>query len=187
MSHFVVVVIGDYVEDQMAPYQENNMGDCPEEYLEFIDCTDDVEKEWKDHPLRLLADAGEQTPIDYQNIEEFAHGWFGYEKNEEGKFGHEANPNAQWDWYEVGGRWTGYFVTKQEERVDQVQLCELDLDCVTVPYAIVKDGKWHAQGKMGWFGSSSNDTEQDEWDKEFRALLSDLHPETLLTVVDCHI
>lgn len=38
MSHFTVGVIckelNDY-EKLLAPYQENNMGDCPKEYLEF--------------------------------------------------------------------------------------------------------------------------------------------------------
>lgn len=48
MSHFTVLVcvsperlarhngaVEDAVAELMAPYQENNMGDCPEEYLEF--------------------------------------------------------------------------------------------------------------------------------------------------------
>lgn len=35
MSHFVVLVVGPKPEQQLAPYQENNMGDCPEEYLAF--------------------------------------------------------------------------------------------------------------------------------------------------------
>jgi hypothetical protein len=26
----------------MAPYQQNNMGDCPEEYLGFLDRTDEL-------------------------------------------------------------------------------------------------------------------------------------------------
>lgn len=37
MSHFTVLVIGDNIEDQLAPFQENNCGDCPEQYLQFDD------------------------------------------------------------------------------------------------------------------------------------------------------
>ena len=40
MSHFAVAVIShtpEEVESLLAPYQENNMGDCPSEYLEFVD------------------------------------------------------------------------------------------------------------------------------------------------------
>ena len=33
--HFSIIVAGDNWEEQLAPFQENNMGDCPEEYLEF--------------------------------------------------------------------------------------------------------------------------------------------------------
>jgi hypothetical protein len=35
MSHFSVLVVGPDVEKQLAPFQENNMGDCPKELLEF--------------------------------------------------------------------------------------------------------------------------------------------------------
>lgn len=37
MSHYSVLVIGPDVEKQLAPFQENNMGDCPKQYLEFKD------------------------------------------------------------------------------------------------------------------------------------------------------
>ena len=46
MSHFTVMVIGDNPEDQLAPYQENNMGTCPEEFLEFRDETEYLRKNW---------------------------------------------------------------------------------------------------------------------------------------------
>jgi hypothetical protein len=35
MSHFSVLVIGPNIEEQLAPYQENNMGDCPKQFLAF--------------------------------------------------------------------------------------------------------------------------------------------------------
>jgi len=35
MSHFTVLVIGKDVEEKLAPFQENNMDDCPKEYLKF--------------------------------------------------------------------------------------------------------------------------------------------------------
>ena len=40
MTHFAVAVISDgtkTVDELLAPYQENNMGDCPREYLEFFE------------------------------------------------------------------------------------------------------------------------------------------------------
>lgn len=41
--HFSIIVAGDNYEEQLAPFQENNMGDCPNEYLEFY-----VDGEWID-------------------------------------------------------------------------------------------------------------------------------------------
>lgn len=48
MSHFTVLVIGNDPEDQLAPFQENNMGDCPAQYLEFTDNEDENRKEYEE-------------------------------------------------------------------------------------------------------------------------------------------
>ena len=57
-------------------------------------------------------------------------------------------------------------------------------------YAVVgEDGKWVGKGKMGWWGMGS-DTHEDSinWQNGFwDHYLKDLKPDTLLTVVDCHI
>lgn len=57
--------------------------------------------------------------------------------------------------------------------------------------AILLDGKWYEQGKMGWFGMS--DTTSDslkEYTKFFNKTLEELketHPHATVTLVDCHI
>ena len=59
MSHFTVAVFTDdaeakgqdiesQVSEALAPFQENNMCDCPSEYLAFEDCTDEVKESWED-------------------------------------------------------------------------------------------------------------------------------------------
>lgn len=103
MSHFSVLVIGDNVEEQLAPYQENNMDDFPEEYLEFNDETEEVENDYKDRDKKYKD----------MNIEEFAKEYNGYEKNDDGKFGYMYNPNSYWDWYVIGGRWAGELKLKE--------------------------------------------------------------------------
>ena len=55
----------------------------------------------------------------------------------------------------------------------------------TRTYAIVKDGKWYAKGKMGWFGCSHD--EKDDWPKTYKDILDSVSDDELLTVVDCHI
>lgn len=54
MSHFNVAVITDKVEKLeklLAPYQENSMGDCPEEYLVFNDVEEEYRKRYENETL----------------------------------------------------------------------------------------------------------------------------------------
>lgn len=54
MSHFTVLVIGDNPEEQLKPFQENNMGDCPKEYLAFHDTEDDYRKEYEEDGVEMV-------------------------------------------------------------------------------------------------------------------------------------
>jgi len=47
MSHYTVMVIGENPEEQLKPYQENNMGTCPKEYMAFNDIEDEYLKKYK--------------------------------------------------------------------------------------------------------------------------------------------
>jgi len=51
--------------------------------------------------------------------EEAVEGWFGYNKNDEGKYFNHTNPNSKWDWYVVGGRWAGFFKVKNPAEAEQ--------------------------------------------------------------------
>ena len=148
MSHFTVLVVGDDVEKQLAPFQENNMGDCPAEYLSFNEVEEEYLKEYENESVEMVqAPNGElcytwddrfkvgadffnrQTVIPqdyvtvqvahkdrYDNFEKFIQDWAGYKDQdpETGKYGYWANPQARWDWFQVGGRWTGFFKMKPE-------------------------------------------------------------------------
>lgn len=54
-------------------------------------------------------------------------------------------------------------------------------------FAVVMDGEWYEQGKMGWWGIVMNEKKQDVWEKEFWKLIDKLPPNTWLSVYDCHI
>lgn len=142
MSHFSVLVIGKNVEKQLAPYQENNMDDCPKKFLKFKDVEAEYKKKYKSekHEMILLKDGtyvskydkgyqkADGTPILpsgakmvkanfnklYKTFDEFMKQYGDYEKRDPKtkKYGYWENPNKKWDWYEVGGRWTGYFKLK---------------------------------------------------------------------------
>jgi len=50
--------------------------------------------------------------IKYKDFDEYIENWHGYKKVN-GKYGYYSNPNAKWDWYDLGGRWAGFFTLKQ--------------------------------------------------------------------------
>ncbi|WNM70125.1 hypothetical protein [Myxococcus phage Mx1] len=148
MSHFSVLVIGNDVEKQLAPYQENNMGDCPKEYLEFVDVEEEYVDEYETGTKEMveLEDGTRVSTWDdrfrvpnpeygingykmvvpehlkrvevplkelYSDISTFVKEYHGFERDDEtGKFGYWENPNKQWDWWVVGGRYSGRLKVK---------------------------------------------------------------------------
>lgn len=178
MSHFTVLVVGDNYEDELIPYQENNMGDCPEEFIEWFDMTQEVIESWNI----------EQGKQEYDNnIDVYADKYFGYNKNGD-MYGYYENPNAKWDWYQLGGRWSGHLLLKNGEMVDTALMEDIDWESMgenKYTFAILKDGKWYERGEMGWFGIVSN--ENDNWEDHFDVIVNSICPSERVSVVDCHI
>jgi len=188
MSHFTVLVIGDNPEEQLAPFQENNMDDCPKEYLEFYETELGYQEEWdlnelkirKHYPnkkIDITEDQLEQLCVkgtinmekefeswnkvnendicelncnqivsfgvvkgilfdeesklqnfviiqmenkektiqeQYGTFENFVSEYHGLSErdSEYNRYGYWENTRAKWDWYELGGRWSGFFRLK---------------------------------------------------------------------------
>jgi len=59
-----------------------------------------------------------ETPftVVYPSLEGFMQDWHGYGPNhrdaQTGRYGRRTNPNSKWDWYSVGGRYTGTLMLK---------------------------------------------------------------------------
>lgn len=69
MSHFAVAVISDgikTIEELLAPYQENNMDDCPKEFLEFFDIEDEYREKYENEgrEYALMPDGRRLLPWD---------------------------------------------------------------------------------------------------------------------------
>jgi hypothetical protein len=147
MSHSTVLVIGENPEEQLKPFQENNMGDCPKEFLEFNDITEESTNEYETGSVTRVAmpdgrllptwdrefeTTNQNKPWDkkyeipkeleqrevpfielYPTFESYMSDYEEMEIDPEtGKYGYWENPNAKWDWYALGGRWTGFFKLK---------------------------------------------------------------------------
>lgn len=214
MSHFSVLVIGENIKEQLAPYQENNMDDAPKEYLKYYGTS---------------IETGDSK---YYETEEEARNALGSDFDEEESYW--ENPNAKWDWWVTGGRWSGFLTDKTGMERDSLNFSLIDFDLMKkqklesakkawaawekeekqdpargyifygikrdetkedylkrnqsiAPFAVVKDGKWYEKGEMGWFACVDNEKTSEDWSGEFEELIKGLAPETLLTIVDCHI
>ena len=131
MSHFVVLVIGDNIDLQLAPFNEQPEDGDPHVKLVFNDQTEEFRKEYDEESVEIIKrpdgswvfahaatdddKAAQIAPVStkfselYSTFEEFCKEWHGTEPNEQGQFGYSSNPNAKWDGYTIGGRWSGYF------------------------------------------------------------------------------
>ena len=213
MSHFTVLVVGKGHEGALAPFQEND-GTCPEEYLEFM--AEVPKRQVKRYIKERLSKMAVTDRPGYARLsdEAFMKKYAGFIRNEKGDFGYFANPNSKWDWYEMGGRWRGYFKPKPgrsgvvgkmssfdkkdmriwPEGVDQAYKGYIDFEAMfkerpndIATFAVLMDGKWYEKGEMGWWGMVRNEKADEDWNNEFRMLIDSIPDDLLLTVVDCHI
>ena len=114
--HFLVMTIGEDPEEQLEPFRENNFGTCREEYLEFHDVEDEFRERYRtgvfDYPG--ANDPGQRKPLReaFPSFEEFMEEFHGPRDEKTGRYGEWLNPNAQYDWYQPGGRFTGHLALK---------------------------------------------------------------------------
>jgi hypothetical protein len=121
MSHFTVLVISDEdqnPEDQLAPFQE----DCGDEDFDkdLLEFDTEVEPDEFQAKAREIVDDQTDEKVKDKYTEMLGCGKYkeiiidynGYEEDENGNLGYYSNPDAHWDWYELGGRWTGMLKVK---------------------------------------------------------------------------
>lgn len=95
MSHFTVLVIGDDIDKQLAPFNEQPNED-DEDCAPFMEWTaygknGEYRANTKEEAEKACLDAGDTV--------------------EDGPY--YSNTQAKWDWYVIGGRWTGFFKLKE--------------------------------------------------------------------------
>ena len=113
------------------------------------------------------------------------------------------NPDSKWDWYSIGGRWSGMFQGQVNDANTPAVFQNLSMDekdnvatgkqvkkLAQNPdfgtFAILtKGGQWLEKGKMGWWACVSDK------DKDYSAKAADvyqsLEDDDVCILVDCHI
>lgn len=213
MSHFVGLCFGDYWEGNLDAYDESLE---VEEYIvhtkdEAIDIVKQNHAKAYESAIECLrkSDITESSREYYQSIIDkglfisYEDAWkkvlnWGYKLDDEENLLSTYNPDSKWDWYSIGGRWSGFLRTKEKDdegnpiKVNQAQFKDIDWDYMIkndiIPFNYVtEDGEWCEKGEMGWWGMTTNEMEQDDWTDNFKRYLKLVEDDCLVTVVDFHI
>jgi hypothetical protein len=165
MSHFSVLVVGNDIEKALAPYDENlemprrRTGEVTmEDKIRFVGYYTDMDDE------EVIKNKMEENPKFFEELYlEHGDSWNGreWEKASDGTTWHEYstyNPDSKWDWYQVGGRWAGKLLIKDEfvgnHEVSSPSLLfedrtklEIMADSKRADSALVKEVDWDLMSK----------------------------------------
>lgn len=213
MSHFVGLCFGNDYDLYLENYDESL------EVEEYVVYTKEeaikVAKEQRikdyEHALYLLKTSNLSSEASYYYNKIISNGptlteeqaWkeiknWGYRIDENKNILSSYNPDSKWDWYCIGGRWSGFLYLKDKDddgnriTTNQALVEEVDWDYMfeqnRIPFCCVtSNGDWHEKGEMGWWGMTRNEVDVDTWTEEFKRQLKLEDKECLVTVIDFHI
>jgi len=157
-----------------------------------------------------------QHVIDHYTFGEFMDDWYGYEQRA-GSWGRWTNPNNKWDWWAIGGRWTGLLKLASTEAfelagngkpglmtspntdpfaadfapaglVDWEAMREGDDPQTALTFAFIDtDGKWRQRGEMGWWASVDESQSTPDYNSTWWNFVGSLAADQMVYVIDCHI
>jgi len=198
MSHFNCLVIHkeeQNIDELMAPYSEELMvkpyireskEKCYKKYLQ-------ARSDARNKPDSFFGKKqNEEANVIGMSFERFKKWYWGEDRiwDKEGNLLSTSNPNGRWDYYNVGRIWEDFLLRKDGTGCDSCLITEVDWKKPIITYAVVTpDGKWHSQGKMGWWGIGNETKEQARnWDLNFydHIIKPYLSNEFSVTILDCH-
>lgn len=201
MSHFAVLVFAKDEQEAirlMAPYQENNMGDCPKQFLKFFEndeCDFDPEtgkRGYWENP---------NAKWDYYRQRKYLRTKNGFvDECRVSELLMEAAQDeinrAKADWNAILNgtaheRFDRGLYFKREYYIEQFtdEAEYIKQNTGLLPWAFVTpDGVWHEKGQMGWWAMNDATKEsRDQYFKDFRATVASLPPDLMAYALNCHI
>lgn len=123
-----------------------------------------------------------------------------------GSYDSTRNPKSKWDWWVIGGRWSGAIQGRKDVKeredayvkrtgFDNTRLVSELIDAANsnskdvawCPFAVLTpDGEWHERGEMGWFGMAKDKKDKDTWQDQVHKIYEQ-HRDCLAVCVDVHI
>lgn len=147
MSHFSVLVIGEDIEGLLAPYDENldvepyidkSASDIQAEF-------DELKNEYMANPEKSNGFRTLTLSLNSPNAE-WVKEYSGGELDDDGNVLCTYNSDRKWDWYEIGGRWTGMLRLKSGRKGINGSPGVFDQDRVSDPkycdQCRIKDVNW---------------------------------------------
>lgn len=136
MSHFSVLVITpEYptetvLEAILMPYHEYECTGI-EQYLEFVPADmEELQKEYTEYGKG-------------ETFETFMEGWSNDKQNDQGVWGRMTNPNAKWDWWTVGGRYSNRLIDGRRAPGDTLMKSACDWGAMAYQRRINRIASWN--------------------------------------------
>ena len=111
MSHSTCLVIGSDIEAQLQPFHEFECTGMNDQFVQDVDVTQECRERglgW--HGLEDLT-VTDESKVDRDDAHKYGYAVVDSEGNLI-KAVKRTNPNKKWDWWVVGGRWSGFFKLK---------------------------------------------------------------------------
>ncbi|MDR0967753.1 MAG: hypothetical protein LBL75_02890 [Rickettsiales bacterium] len=206
--HFPVLIIGGNAEGQLAPFNENMrwaFNDCTDGYKESfenetMECVvfpdgrkvdkyaKSLDECWVQKnvlaPKEFVCPKGaklERVKFNefYPDFDTFAREYHGGEPDANGRWGYWYNPQAKWDWYQMGGRWKDMLPFRDGKFADSAIWREVEPEKLESTGAILFNGRWY-EGEDKFM-------KDDEWETEFRKIISAIPADVQVAIYDLHI
>jgi hypothetical protein len=217
MSHFLLTVVGDHIDEQLAIYDINLPVQPYRRYLTANEHYAGAQPDGRDeHGHYIISHANNRGKWDW-NI--MGGRWCGYLKLKHGAYGEIGKRGAgiadedpltygdlsadqalygDIDWY--GMRMYNRSVAAEiwdncppgegwrfgiEASMDRDEFLKQRSHPAT--FAILKDSEWYERGNKGWWGPMLDAGPVSDWHRRWDGLMSTCTPDTLITIIDCHI
>jgi hypothetical protein len=183
-----------YIEEMMAPYDEGL-----EVETHITHTREELEKAY-------LEFKNKNPDQGYDTMKLWCEEYKGYDLDENGNAVSNYNMKSIWDWYVIGGRWDGILTENRQYSQSGFNFGDnhhtIDNNCISVEdflnkynnnkkqntYGVMIDGNGvlHEGEKYGWFGTSKETMEKEDWNVRYERVLNNFKDDYIINL-DCHI